>query len=70
MELCLIFQRVGEGVQQFISEHCGLLNKLLPRDRVLANRGFDIEDSVGLYAARLKNSKLYKGKAAAVSIRH
>ncbi len=31
-----------------VTEKSGLLNKLLPGDLVLADRGFDIRDSVGL----------------------
>ena len=48
--------------EKFITEHCGLLNKLLLKDFVLADRGFDIEDSVGLYAARLQIPSFTKGK--------
>lgn len=52
----------GRASDKFITEHCGLLNKLLPGDLVLADRGFDIEDSVGLYAARLQIPSFTKGK--------
>ena len=52
----------GRASVKFITEHCGLLNKLLPGDLVLAGRGFDIEDSVGLYAAGLQISSFTKGK--------
>ena len=52
----------GRASDKFITEHCGLLNKLLPGDLVLADRGFDIEDSVGLYAARLPIPSFTKGK--------
>ena len=39
----------GRTSDNFITEHCGLLNKvLLPEYLVLAFRGFDIEHSVGL----------------------
>lgn len=37
-------------------------NSLLPGDLVLADRGFEIEDSVGLYAARLQIPSFTKGK--------
>ena len=33
---------------KFITEHCGLLNKVLPVDLVLGIRGFDMKDSAGL----------------------
>ena len=52
----------GCASDKFITEHCGLLNKLLPWDLVLADRAFDIEDSVGLYAARLQIPSFTKGK--------
>ena len=52
----------GRASDKFITEHCGVLNKLLPGDLVLADRGFDIEDSVGLYAARLQIPSFTKGK--------
>jgi len=52
----------GRASDKFITEHCGLLNKLLPGDLVLAGRGFDIEDSLGLYAAHLQIPSFTKGK--------
>ena len=36
-----------------ISEHCGFLVLLLPGDVVVADRGFNIEDSVDLRGATL-----------------
>ena len=47
---------------KFITKHCGLLGKLLPGDFVLADRGFDIADSCGLYGARLKIPAFTKGR--------
>ena len=38
------------------------LRKLLPGGVVLADRGFDVEESVGLYAASLKIPAFTKGK--------
>ena len=38
---------------KFITEHSGFLDKLHPRDLILADCGFNIEDSVGLYCARV-----------------
>jgi len=43
-------------------EHCGILNKLNPGDIVLADRGFDIADSVGMMGAELKIPTFTKGK--------
>jgi hypothetical protein len=36
-----------------ITENCGFLNKLLPGDLVLADRGFDIRESVGVMCAEV-----------------
>uniref|UniRef100_A0A673I977 THAP-type domain-containing protein n=1 Tax=Sinocyclocheilus rhinocerous TaxID=307959 RepID=A0A673I977_9TELE len=51
--------RGGEGrgeraSDKHITENCGLLNKLLPGDLVLADQGFDIKDSVGMMCAEVK----------------
>lgn len=37
----------GRVSDKYITEHCGRLDKLLPGDLVLADRGFTIQDSVG-----------------------
>ena len=52
----------GRASDKFITEHCGLLGKLLLGDLVLADRGFDIADSCGLYGARLKIPAFTKGR--------
>ena len=44
----------GRASDKFITDHCTLLDKLLPGDLVLADRGFDIETSVGLMCAEVK----------------
>ena len=67
---------VPQGVVSFVSEpwggcvsdkhlieHCGILDKLLPGDVVLADRGFDIKDSVGAMQARLHIPAFIKGKS-------
>lgn len=44
----------GERVSdKYITEHCGILEKLLPGDLVLADGGFDIADSVGNNCAQI-----------------
>ena len=43
----------GRAFDKFITEHSGVLDKLEHGDRVLADRGFTIEDSVGLYCVKL-----------------
>ena len=39
-----------------------MLDKLLPGDLVLADRGFTIQDSVGLHCAEVKTPPFTKGK--------
>lgn len=45
-----------------LTEHSTLLRKLLPGDILLADRGFDIADSVSFCQARLHISEFTKGK--------
>ena len=47
---------------KYITEHSGILQKLLPGDLVLADRGFTIQDSVGFYCAEVKIPPFMKGK--------
>ncbi|XP_049522892.1 uncharacterized protein LOC125945253 [Dermacentor silvarum] len=51
----------GRVSDKHITENCGLLDNLVPGD-VLADRGFNIEDSVGFYCARLHVPVYTKGK--------
>ena len=53
---------MGRVSDKHLTENCGLLNKLLPGDIVLADRGFDIADSVGFYQATLKIPAFTHGK--------
>ena len=48
---------------KFLTEHCGILDKLLPGDVVLADRGFDITDSVQMMQATLHIPAFTKGKS-------
>ncbi|XP_062512472.1 uncharacterized protein LOC134188291 [Corticium candelabrum] len=52
----------GRVSDKFLTEHSGILNKLLPGDVVLADRGFDISDSVGMQQAKLYIPAFTKGK--------
>lgn len=53
---------IGRTSDKYLTEHCGLLENLLPGDVVLADRGFDIADSVGMKRARLHLPAFTKGK--------
>lgn len=46
-----------------LTENSGLLQHLLPGDIVLADRGFTIQDSVGLLCAEVKHPPFTRGKA-------
>lgn len=52
----------GRASDKYITEHCGLLNRLLPGDQVLADRGFTVGDSVGMFCAELVMPPFTKGK--------
>ena len=52
----------GRVSDKHLTENCGLLNYLLPGDTILADRGFDIKESVGLYCATIKLPAFTKGK--------
>lgn len=43
----------GRFSDKFITEDCGYLQKLEPQDVVLADRGFDVEDSIAYRGATL-----------------
>ena len=59
----------GRASDKRITEDSGLLNNLLPGDVVLADRGFNIGDSVGLFCASLKIPAFTKGKKKAFRTR-
>ena len=52
----------GRVSDKYLTENSGLLRRLLPGDIVLADRGFDIADSVGFYQARLHMPAFTRGK--------
>jgi len=52
----------GHVSDKHLTEHSGFLNKLLPADVVLADRSFDIAESVGMRQARLHVPAFTKGK--------
>ena len=53
----------GRTSDVHLTENCGILEKLIPGDTVLADRGFTIGDSVSLYCAELKIPAFTKGKS-------
>ncbi|KAL7875143.1 hypothetical protein SRHO_G00061130 [Serrasalmus rhombeus] len=52
----------GSCSDKHVAENSGLLDKLLPGDLVLADHGFDIEDSVGMMCAEVKDHAFTKGQ--------
>ena len=54
------FPNIGED--EFLSESCGILNKLLPWNLVLADRGFTILEDMMLQQAQLAIPPFTKGK--------
>ena len=52
----------GRTSDKYITENCGVLDNLLPGDQILADRGFTIEESVGLYCAEVKIPPFTKAK--------
>ena len=45
-----------------LTQNCGLLQNLLPGDLVLADRGFTVQESVGMYCAEVKIPPFTRGK--------
>ena len=52
----------GRVSDKYITEQSGILDKLLPGDLVLADRGLTIQESVGFYCAEVKTPPFTKGK--------
>ena len=53
----------GRTSDKYLTEHCSLLNNLIPGDTILADRGFDISNSVGYYCSKIEIPAFTKGKA-------
>ena len=52
----------GRISDKYLTEHWGILRKLLPGEIILGDRGFDIVDSVGAMQAQLNIPAFTKGK--------
>ena len=52
----------GRVSDKYLTDHCGILKKLLPGDVILADRGFDIAESVGMMHAKLHIPAFTRGK--------
>lgn len=53
----------GRVSDKFLTENCGFLEKLIPGDMVMADRGFTITESVGFRQAKLVIPAFTRGKA-------
>ena len=53
----------GHTSDKFLTENCRFLDKLVPRDVVMADRGFTVAESVGMRQARLVIPAFTKGKS-------
>ena len=52
----------GRVSDQHLTEHCDILEHLRPGDQILADRGFNVQDSARLYCAEIKIPPFTRGK--------
>ena len=52
----------GRTSDKEITESSGFLNNIIPGDTILADRGFDVGDTIGLYSAKLQIPAFTKGR--------
>ena len=53
----------GRSSDKHVMEHCGILNCLTPGDEVLADRGFNVADSVAMVGAQLSIPSYTRGRS-------
>ena len=53
----------GRVSDRYLTEKCGFLEKLSPGDMLLADRGFNVQESAGVYCAEVKIPPFTKGKS-------
>ena len=58
----------GRTSDKYLTENCGFLDRLLPGDMVMADRGFTITESVGLKQAKLVIPAFTKGKSSWIQL--
>ena len=52
----------GRVSDVYLTENCGIVSKLIPGDVILADRGFTVQDTVGMYCAEVKIPAFTHGK--------
>lgn len=52
----------GRVSDQHLTENCGILEHLHPGDQILADRGFNVQESASLYCAEVKIPPFTRGK--------
>jgi hypothetical protein len=57
----LFFSQAWGVSDVHLPENCGVLDKLLPGDIILADRGFSIQETASLYCAEVKVPSFTKG---------
>jgi len=52
----------GRVSDQYLTENCGLLSHLTYGDQILADRGFNVQEAIGLYCAEIVLPPFTRGK--------
>ena len=61
--VCFVSKAWAERASdKFLTENCAFLDNLVPRDKVMADRGFTITESIALQQAKLVIPAFTKGK--------